>query len=311
MKNFIKILCLIFVVWQHVLSIGGGIFLYRYNQNDVEFLVGYDPYQTHPDRLGFEYLGGTIGDKAIDQISKNDYSNPYQFLRGSIRETLEELAYTLAIILQKNDIFISKQQSPYKKNKINKTYQSESIALFEQLLKQQGIFFIQKKNIFNKSKPSKTHQMTVFFLDVTNMIPSNMNLPQEIVKQRAQLKKQGIPLHACGAEPIAFAWIKGNDILSLLNTSGVQYVPVCQYAQDSTLPAHRPAPPYNPATKTIKLSKACIEMIQDRINDIFNPQQHLIVIKKFDDNIVSSDHQITQQSSSMRAVIQYLQNNPL
>lgn len=278
--------------------LGAGMFLYRFNpQHELEFLFTLDPYQTHQDRMGFEHPGGSIGDHQLDLSIQLD--SPVSCLKGAIREMLEELYFLPAILMQQHALLKPSYKGPYQftvsKDKkrvtlmIIPTYQQAAVEIIaQQLIEEQGICYLHKAKIFNE-RSKLADQNTIFFWNITDICPEN--LPKAIIQYRMFLKKQTPKLFFVTdihAEPIAFAWVKAKDLIPLLSGKTGSWVPVSQYAeydmvkkkiifikesklQTGTLGKHATKVVHN---NKILISPACMGMIQDRINDKFNPQEN-------------------------------------
>lgn len=319
---------------QQISPVAGGMFLYRYNnnKNDVEFLFTLDP--SHSEKMkGFDYPGGTIGPEKKNQFEGNeidgflspngsfDYDNPYTFLRGAIREMLEELVFIPIDLFQKKGQFAPPPSNPtayLTSKKIDKQYEIKAIDFIENKIKTNGIFFIYKKQTTGNKPWEKA---AVFFLDITDICPSN--LPEEIVKKRINLQTQGFRLRNIDAEPVAFAWVKGNDILKFIGQNNPNEIDYTQYAEhdektNKLQNSNNTNYPdlVNLDTKKIKISNICIEMMKNRMYDKDNPQPDIVVIRRrhdiiyFDDLKHISSQNPPTQSSSMGGVINFLQNHP-
>lgn len=356
MKKNISFIALSLLLWAiPLLPVGGGVFLYRYNKalNDVEFFFAFDPQQPHQNRKGFEYPGGNIGPehknnydgndidgfaltdlkglpkKKDDKTRTFDFSNPYTFLNGAIRELLEELVFIPAVLLQEKGIFKPSQpnryEHPYSHNKANHTYETEAVSFIAEHIKKTGLFFIYKPNVTNQTPPKLDDKTAVFFWDITNICPAN--LPKKIVDSREDLKTKGLNLGRVDAEPVAFAWVTGNEIkraldpIELKKANGEAWVTCSEYAQDSqanTLDVFK--------NGKILLSKVCMGMMRDRDGDQYNPQPNIFVATQEDANtdyLIEVSKQGTRQipfdpdfqkqqmlSSSMITIIDVLQQNP-
>lgn len=330
---------------QQISPVAGGMFLYRYNnKNDVEFLFTLDP--SHSENMkGFDYPGGTIGPEKKNQFESNeidgflspkgsfDYNNPYTFLRGAIREMLEELVFLPIDLLQVHKEFTPPtensqayvppieyfSESGYQRSAeaIDTKYEKVAIDTLENHIKNNGIFFIYKRKTAGNNPWDKA---AVFFLDITLICPPN--LPEDLVKKRILLQTQGFRLRNIDAEPVAFAWVTGNDILKFIAKNNLNWIDYTQYAEhdektNKLQNSNNTNYPdlVNLNTKKIKISNICIEMMKDRIDDKDNPQPDIVVIRRPHDIIYFDDlKKITRQnpptqSSSMRGVINFLQNH--
>ncbi len=323
--------------------VGGGIFLYRYNpQQELEFLFVFDPCQKNVDRIGFEYPGGRIGpDKKnldgndVDGRLSNktfDYKNPYTFLKGAVRETLEELVFLPAMLLQDKHIFNpdSNHQQPYVGKEIDKQYEKEAVDCIAQHIEHKnGLSFICKKNVFNEENPQEYNQMAVFFWNISDICPAN--LPEQLVVFRKKLRHDHVHLKSVDAEPVAFAWVKAKDIAPLLAQDSLLHKG--QWITPSQFAAHdeKNNAVITDMTKTTKyvhaihdgkilISAACMGMMHDRRNDIHNQQSNTVCIKqgsefllvdpKADKKMLKTKNkdEIAVFSSSMSAMIHVLQD---
>lgn len=317
------------LLFQQTCPLGGGVFLYRYNQGDVEFLFALDPAhisQTdkfgkvktwwRADRVGFEYPAG-----AFDATDNAISDRPHTFVHGAVREMLEELVFVPAQLLNAS-------LKPYDMTTklLDQNIEKQCINAFEKATTQNGIFFIYKPKVRGANSTSND-QTAVFFFDITDKCPPN--LPEEILKSRINLQKNGFTLtgrtsQSIHAESIAIAWIKAKDILPTLNNQQNEiWVPFSQLAEhneaaNALQSATKTDYPtiINHQNKTIRISNACMGMMQDRDIDQYNRQPNIAVIKKSNGEYIILHNNktsiITKQpagiSSSMRSVIDLLQN---
>ncbi len=302
------------LVYPQIMPLGGGMFLYRHIPGDVEFLFALDPaWLNNKFRSGFEYPGGKIDPSDMATSNK-----PYSFLYGAARETLEELVFMPSKMIKKQSF-----NDPYENKTLEKNKESNCINDIVASVTQQGIFFIYKPNVTGKTPPDPNDQTAVFFFDITNICP--LNLPEEIVNRRIALQQKNFDLNRLHAEPVAFAWVKSNDLLPLLSKNGSQWVNFSQYAEHDAQ-NNRMVTATNSSYKQavnqnqICISSACIGMMRDREMDQYNPQVNIAVIKKPSGDYIILHNSKTSTStkippagisSSMRSVIDLLQNHSL
>lgn len=321
---------ILLLLFQSINPLGGGVFLYRYNQGGVEFLFALDPAhisQTdkfgkvktwwRADRVGFEYPAG-----AFDATDNAISDRPHTFVHGAVREMLEELVFVPAQLLNAS-------LKPYDMTTklLDQNIEKQCINAFEKATTQNGIFFIYKPKV-RGANSTPNDQTAVFFFDITDKCPQN--LPEEILKSRINLQKNGFTLtgrtsQSIHAESIAIAWIKAKDILPTLNNQQNEiWVPFSQLAEhneaaNTLQSATKTDYPMiiNHQNKTIRISNACMGMMQDRDIDQYNPQVNIAVIKKPSGDYIILHNGKTSTStkippagisSSMRSVIDLLQN---
>lgn len=192
------------------LPVGAGLGIYRINdKRELEFLLVCDPFQRHSWRKGFEFPAGTIGDRGhrkvdqlngamIDQLPTLEKQRlPAKiFLRGAIREALEELVFIPAKKLINGH--------PYRSGRIDKKIELKAIdKVADCILQQRQLLCL--RNVQGRSN------YTIFFWDVSDLSPSTWL--QQIQSQRATvLKKFFSSVSAIGAEPDAFAWVSAQEL---------------------------------------------------------------------------------------------------
>lgn len=201
-------------------AVGGGLALYRRNaKNELEILLVKDPKQYQRWRQGFEFPAGTIGDyghQDVDGIDEKNVDNLslaqkqrlpiITFLKGSIREALEELVYLPAAYVVSGSAYDSHR-------KINKNYSKRAIDAIAQEIKQQGLICL--KSLSERSN------YNIYFWNVSHL-PSKLFL-QNIEKKRAQLisgwfQKAG----SIGAEPNEFAWVSTKELQKVIDQARSQ-----------------------------------------------------------------------------------------
>lgn len=282
-----KIMVCVFLLacTSNLVAIGAGVFNYIRTDQGPEFLIAFDPNQTSKKRRGFECPGGTVGDKKID--GKVHKKSPITFLTGAIRETCEELVGFPCIEVNVEDILT--------KNGWSKVCMQKLLHAIKQRIEGQGVFFLQSRN----------HKGVTFFHDITDI--ACHDLPKEIVERRINLQRQGIKLHSCGSEPIAFAWIKGSDLLDIIaNRYDTCWVPVTSYCEHDIKRNrlcdidHTQYPDVvDSQCHKIKLSPTCVRMIQSKHLGNLGRKNECYVYQSELDKIIPS---------TMEAIIRYLQN---
>jgi len=217
MRIFCKKLLVLFFVTTIMSSqsyaLAGGLALYRYDQQkNLEFLLVSDSHEYINWRIGFEFPVGTIGDGGhvqIDKVSASDQvvaDNSSQFLRGSIREAMEELVFVPTYFVMQ-----TKEAYNFSTKKIDDDYQREVINAIEKLIKEQGLIYLQRQNGF-----------AIYFWNITNY--STTNILSLISQRRQLLVNSGFSLHSIGAEPDQFAWVLADELLKVIkdvDNSGV------------------------------------------------------------------------------------------
>jgi hypothetical protein len=259
---------------------GGGVALYRYNKNnDLEFLLVFDPaFSQNPIRVGFEFPGGKIGDPKNAAMDQVDVANPISFLKGAIREMLEELVFAPAVILG-----VTGQPYDMKSKSINPNFQQDAIRAFEQMIHHQSIFYIYKNQVDTRKPVGGVNQNAVFCLQMPSAVAKN--LLEEVRKQREILTRHGFSFRRIGAEPNQFAWVKGTELLNLINNPSNSSVNAIQFWDENG----------KRDNVIIPVSKAFVGMIRDRVG-----QQ---------DNAQPNEFCVDGKPSSMRAIIDHLLKN--
>lgn len=259
---------------------GGGLILYRYdNGGTLLFLMALDPYQTSAVRQGFEFPAGTICDHSIDDCD-DVHMIPKDFLRGAIREGMEELVFAPVV---HSTLGIPGVPYDVKTKKINQNYENLVIDVFQKEILKQGMVYLFKQRINPKFNAVPRNQLALFFCDLTSFYKDD--LLEKIIEQRLQLKNNGFSFHVIGAEPNQFAWVKGSDLKALILCNSKPYqVNAVEHIDDAKRIAKN---------KIIILSDACFGMIRDRTGD---PHNHQL-------NVFNQDR---SSSSSMLTVIDYL-----
>ena len=197
------------VIW----PVGAGLGIYRTNdKKELEFLLVRDPYQKQSWRKGFEFPAGTIGDyghQAVDQLdgAKIDQLPEIEkkrmtvksFLRGAIREALEELVFVPAMTIIPGH--------PYCRGKIDKNFELNAIDTIAERIAQRELVclrYIQDRINY-----------TIFFWDVSNL-SSERWLPQMQSQRETLLIKWASKVSAIGAEPDSFAWVSAKELQAVI-----------------------------------------------------------------------------------------------
>lgn len=269
----------IFLILQNlfIFPVGAGLAIYRYNkQNCLEFLLVKDPKQKHIWRTGFEFPAGTIGDsghrtidqlngKIIDRLSLTDKEQiPVEcYLRGAIREALEELVFIPAKKLVDGQ--------PYKNKKIDKFFQEKAINVVAEIIKQQGLICL--RNVQGRSN------YTIFFWNGTNIVSSN--ILEQIQKQRNFLLSGWFKrASSIGAEPDQFAWVSQKELEKVIKQAQIEknfnkikksYFVVATELVQGNLPLQK--------NVTIQLSSAFVGLISRSGQNIQSAESMLSILK--------------------------------
>lgn len=292
MKRSLMFLLIIFVVSHAnvLLSIGGGMALYRYNdQGILEFLFAQESGHTNPIRQGFEFFGGEIGDHDIDRLDVHSaqVNDPMNFLRGAVRETLEESVFGP---VAHSNLGLSGLPYDFKSKKIHANYLKSAIQAVVDLVTKNGIVFLYKNQVNAKKTAGGDNQNVTFLWNVTDVCKPG--LLEAIVKEREQLLKNGFGRHAIGAEPDAFAWVPATELIKVIdNPFGDRKVQASKVIDS----VGRKLEFVKNDNTQITLSKSCVGMIRDRDRDVENNQPNEL-------------HVSDGLSSSMRAVLHDLLN---
>ncbi len=287
-------------------SIGAGAAFYRYNSNgDLEFLLVRDPhYIGHKIRSGFEFPGGVICDHpAIDYCDARvpiTMNNPktVDMAYGGFREALEETCFTP--VVHSN----LKINNPYddKLKQIDTNNETDAVNAMVQMSRKQGGMYLFKNNSSGAAHPSPDSRNACFLCDITNIIQPKFL--KAIVVQKQWLLNKGFNMDRIGAEPDAFAWISGAELLKVINLASAKGKPLDLQERLVIVNQLTPLDPAlvdnqtvfaTPDKKSFKvaLSNACVGMNRDRVGDPTNPQPDEL-------------HRHDGQPSSMRAILQYL-----
>lgn len=214
MKKFI-VVSLLLMLAQQVIAVGGGLGLYRYNtQGALEFLLVKDPTQRHKWRQGFEFPAGSIGDsdhididgfdeKQIDKLSlqQRQVIPIATFLKGSVREALEEIVYIPASCMVSECVYT---QRGYIDKKVSK----------------QAIYFVSQEIIGQGAiclySVGAQSNYVIFFWNVTGY--ATQSWLTDIVQQRSMLmSKWYFKRPSCiGAEPDEFAWVSAAELKKVI-----------------------------------------------------------------------------------------------
>ncbi len=214
MKSRFRLILVLLLQALSLYPVGAGLGLYRKTSEGIEFLLVKDPSQKSSWRQGFEFPAGTIGDyghRSIDQLdgkkidalpqsAKKDIP-VFSYIRGAVRECLEELLFVPACSLINADVY-------NKNGKINKKIEKNAIeAVVQEITKQEMIYL---RSIQGRSN------YTIFFWDVTNL-PTD-NLLQQIQDKRTNLLSRWFSrVSAIGAEPDQFAWVNAKELKNIIN----------------------------------------------------------------------------------------------
>jgi len=277
MKKHFNLLGFLLLHVATMLPVGGGLALYRFTQKGLEFLVVKDPYQTQSWRQGFEFPAGTIGDyghrtmdqldgKKIDALSSRAKKDVpvSRYLRGAIREALEELVFVPATYLVKG--------KPYNRNgKINKKFEKCAIDVVAQDIKDQGLICL--RNFEGNSNYS------IFFWNVTDL--PTKNVLQQMQAQRACLLRGWLSrASSIGAEPDQFAWVSAQELQKIIHkaqceknlnrVSGTYWVVATELVKDG-LPLQRDV--------VIRLSPAFVGLISRNMQSFENEKSMSAIIQ--------------------------------
>lgn len=215
MKNYKILISLLLLHLPGLYPVAGGLALYRFTKNNgLEFLMIKDPGQRKAWRQGFEFPAGVIGDyghRTIDEIDgkkinrlsfseKKDIPVDH-YLRGCIREGLEELVFVPASYLVKGE--------PYINNKtIDQEFENKAITTVAQDIKKQDLLYLHKL--------TKRSNYTIFFWNVTNLPTKNL-LRKIQTKRNVLLDGWFNRATAIGAEPDQFAWVSAQELQKVIS----------------------------------------------------------------------------------------------
>jgi len=186
-----------------VTAVGGGLGLYRYNsQGELEFLLVKDPTQRQSWRQGFEFPAGTIG-KQIDKLSHQQRQNlsTVTFLKGAVREALEELVYIPVRSMLAGRVYSSW-------GSINEKFSKKAIDVVSKEIIKQGVVCLSAVN--------QKSNYTIFFWNVTAL--GTQSWLTDIALKRASLTS-GLWFNrasSIGAEPDEFAWVNAQDLINVI-----------------------------------------------------------------------------------------------
>ncbi len=287
MKNFHKLFFItVFLInFLPIKPIGAGVIFYRYTkQDELLFLMALDPHQSAAFRKGFEFPAGSICDHAVDgcDVANLDPNlQPKDFLKGAIREALEELVFAPVVHSTLN---LPGQPYDFKIKNINQDYEKKVIDVLHAEIIKQGMIYLFKQRVNGKVSVTPSNQFALFFCDITSFY--KQGLLEAIQAQRKILHTHGFRFFHIGAEPNQFAWVKGSVLENAIKNS---LRPVEVIAEKVVNEANVLL------NQKIIISDSCFGMMRDRSQDQQNPQPN-------------EYHAGDEKSSSMSSVLKVLLN---